>query len=67
MGRVTPIAVGEKSAAAMMDMNIEDFRDLVSKGSLPSPKPIGGHERWSVADLQSVLDGSAMDEDDFTW
>lgn len=68
MGRISPIAVAEKTAAKMMDMAPAEFRQLVSSGSLPSPiKITGSLERWRVSDLESVLSGDAMNEDDFTW
>ncbi|UWQ47633.1 hypothetical protein K3719_07935 [Leisingera aquaemixtae] len=68
MGRITPIAVGEKTAAKMMDMTPGDFRRLVGAGCLPSPITLtSGIERWRVSDLESVLNGNAMNEDEFTW
>lgn len=54
-----PIAVGEKTAAAMLDMTIRDFTELVSTGALPGPKDIGGHKRWMVSELEAILTGSA--------
>lgn len=54
-----PIAVGEKTAAAMLDMTIRDFGDLVANGALPGPKDIGGHKRWMVSDLEAILTGDA--------
>lgn len=54
-----PIAVGEKTAAAMLDMTMRDFGDLVANGALPSPKNIGGHKRWIVSDLEAILTGEA--------
>jgi len=67
MGRIAPIAVAERTAAKMMDMKPSDFRRLVQCGSLPSPVRISGLERWRVSDLESVLNGNAMNEDEFTW
>lgn len=67
MGRIAPIAVAERTAAKMMDMAQSDFRRLVRSGSLPSPVRISGFERWRVTDLESVLNGNAMNEDEFTW
>jgi hypothetical protein len=68
MGRITPIAVGEKTAAKMMDMSPLDFRRLVSAGSLPGPVVISEtHERWRVADLVATLNGEAMQDEDITW
>ncbi len=68
MGRISPIAVGEKTAAKMMDMTTAEFRHLVGSGSLPSPVRITGEFlRWRVSDLDAVLNGNAMNEDDFSW
>lgn len=54
-----PLAVGEKAAAAMLDMSSRDFWDLVSCGALPGPKIIGDHKRWVVSDLEAILSGDA--------
>jgi predicted DNA-binding transcriptional regulator AlpA len=68
MGQVERIAVTEKTAAKMMDMAPTEFRRLVRSGSLPLPVKITGKlERWRVSDLESVLNGSAMNEDEFSW
>ncbi len=68
MGRVERIAVAEKTAAKLMDMAPMEFRQLVKSGSLPSPVKITGNfERWRVSDLEAVLNGDAMNEDDFSW
>lgn len=68
MTRITPIAVGEKNTAKMMDMSLERFQNLVRAGSLPRPKPIApGVERWSVAELDAILNGTKMDDDANTW
>ncbi|NSY36836.1 AlpA family transcriptional regulator [Leisingera sp. ANG59] len=68
MGRIAPLAVAEKTAAKMMDMAPAEFRRLVETGSLPSPVAITGDcKRWRVSDLEAVLNGDAMNEDEFTW
>lgn len=68
MGRISPIAVAEKTAAKMMDMAPLEFRRLVKSGSLPSPVRITrDYERWRVSDLEAVLNGDAMNEDEFSW
>ncbi|WP_171232212.1 hypothetical protein [Ruegeria sp. HKCCA4812] len=68
MTRLTPIAVGEKNAAKLMDMSLERFQNLVESGSLPRPKPIApGVERWSVAELDAILNGTKMDDEEITW
>lgn len=64
---IRPLAVGEKSAAAMLDMSNKDFWDLVSCGALPGPKTIGHHERWLVSELEAILSGvAARPEEAFT-
>ncbi|GAA6197877.1 hypothetical protein NBRC116598_33220 [Pseudophaeobacter arcticus] len=68
MGRISPIAVSETTAAKMMDMAPTEFRRLVQSGSLPLPVKITGNlERWRVSDLEGVLTGNAMNEDEFSW
>jgi len=59
-----PLAVGEKTAAAMLDMSTKDFCELVSCGALPDPKNIGRHKRWLVADLEGILSGKAARPDE---
>lgn len=66
--RTQPIAVREKTAAAMLDMTASEFRALVSCGALPPARPIGGTIRWSVADLEAILIGARRkpeDDEDF--
>ncbi|MEX0303351.1 MAG: helix-turn-helix transcriptional regulator [Leisingera sp.] len=68
MGNPQPLAVSEKTAAKMMDMTVKQFRHLVDCGSLPPPAKIGGDIlRWRVADINAVLNGTAMDEEQITW
>ena len=51
-----------------MDMAPTEFRRLVQSGSLPLPVKITGNlERWRVSDLEGVLTGDAMNEDEFSW
>ncbi|WP_292292995.1 hypothetical protein [Marivita sp.] len=66
--RTQPIAVKERTAAAMFDMTQTEFRELVSLGVLPPAKPIGGTKRWSVAELNAILSGAKRrpeDDEDF--
>lgn len=65
MPRPAPLCVGEKNAAAMLDMKPAEFRRLVEGGALPGPIPVGELERWSVASLEAILNGDAMDDEDF--
>lgn len=59
------IAATERTAAAMLDMPLAEFRRLVEAGALPGPVRIGPHERWRVSDLTAILNGEAM-QDEFT-
>lgn len=60
MGRIDRIAVTEKTAAKMMDMSATKFRELVNFGAFPKPISLaGGIERWRVADLEAIIDGTA--------
>ncbi|WP_158963944.1 helix-turn-helix transcriptional regulator [Chachezhania sediminis] len=59
MAELSPIAVREKHAAAMLDMPVTDFRRLVSQGALPRPVRIGSFDRWRVDQLRATLDGTA--------
>jgi len=55
-----PLAVGESSAARLLDMATAEFRRLVAAGALPPPvKLASGIERWRYDDLRAILDGSA--------
>lgn len=60
MGRIERIAVTEKTAAKMMDMSATKFRELVNFGAFPKPVYLAcGLERWRVADLEAIIDGTA--------
>ena len=58
-GMTGRLAVGEKNAAAMVDMPVRDFLDLVDAGVFPQPTEIGEHKRWLVADIEAILTGEA--------
>jgi predicted DNA-binding transcriptional regulator AlpA len=64
--RPAPLAVGDATAAAMLDLPASEFRKLVAAGALPPPVRIGGHSRWRVDQLTAILDGAAAKpEQDF--
>lgn len=65
MGRHEPIAVRERTAAAMLDMTPAEFRRLVDGGHLPPPRTIGGMARWETSTLRRIISGEAADEGDF--
>ena len=59
-----PLAVGERTAAAMLDLSPKDFFELVACGALPAPRSIGQHKRWMVSDLEAILSGDAARPDE---
>ena len=64
--RPAPLAVGDATAAKMLDMSASEFRRLVASGALPPPISIGGYCRWRVDQLTAILDGAAAKpEQDF--
>lgn len=68
MGKLIPLAVGERNATKLMDMTLPEFKSLVERGSLPAPVQIAqGAERWRVADLDAILCGEAMNGEEITW
>ena len=63
MASHAPIAVGEQTAAKMLDMPVAQFRQLVSEGLLPRGRMIApGFQRWDVETLRQVARGDAVDE-----
>lgn len=67
MPAARPIFAGEKTAASLLDMKPSDFRRLVQRGALPGPVKIGDFERWSVTDLEAIVSGRKMDEEEPEW
>lgn len=64
MSRRTPLlAVKEATAAQMLDMRTNEFRNLVQIGALPQPIDLAGQVlRWRVSDLEAILTGAVPDE-----
>lgn len=59
---VPPLMVRERTAAALLDMDMAQFRSLVQAGSLPPPRCIApGVERWYVPDLDAIAKGEVPD------
>lgn len=54
-----PLAVTDRTAAAMLDMPAARFRRLVDAGVFPGPISIGGMERWRYADIEAIVSGKA--------
>lgn len=60
MAKLTPILASEPSAAALLDMPLETFRELVQAGSLPRGIELApGLVRWDVEDLRRIGRGDA--------
>lgn len=68
MGKISPLAVAERTAAKMMDMAPAQFRELVAQGVLPRPRKVGPLERWDAEELRSVMRGDFADGyEDVQW
>ncbi len=68
MPAALPIALGEKKAAATLDMRPSEFRALVNDGILPKPRKIGPLERWDAEELRALLRGGQTDGyEDVRW
>ena len=63
--RLQPMFAGERSAAALLDMQPSEFRRLVEVGALPRPRRIGNLERWDTAELYSIIRGDITSADEF--
>lgn len=62
MKRGNPIFAAETTAARLMDMPTDKFRDLVEAGHFPRAREIApGVLRWSVADLMLIASGEASE------
>lgn len=62
--QITPLAVGETTAARMLDMKPAEFRHLVATGALPPPVTLAGFARWRVEDLRAIVAGDAAKPDE---
>lgn len=63
MAKHDPIAVQEKTAAALLDMKPCEFRRLVDGGHLPQPRSIGGLPRWDTGELRRIISGDAAQDE----
>jgi hypothetical protein len=66
MVKHTPLFASSKTAASLLDMTETQFLELVAVGALPSSKNIGPHKRWIVRNLEAILNGNAMHEEEYT-
>ena len=54
------LAVKDATAAKMLELSLDRFRQLVAVGALPpAVEIIPNVHRWRVADLEAILDGHA--------
>lgn len=68
MTNLTPLAVGEKSAAKLLDMKVPEFLSLVADGVLPGPRKVGPFQRWDTEELRAVMRGDLVDGfEDVKW
>ncbi|TVP70137.1 MAG: hypothetical protein EA339_13430 [Rhodobacteraceae bacterium] len=69
MPKLTPIMASEPSAAALLDMPLDVFRDLVEAGAIPPGRHIApGLVRWDVDQLKRIGRAETCDGmDDVTW
>lgn len=57
----------ERTAARLVDMKPDEFRDLVDRGLLPPPRRIGNVERFDLAELQAVIRGDLIGGGEMKW
>lgn len=62
-----PLFASEKTAARLLDMKPDAFRELVDKGYLPPPRRIGNLERFDLAELQAVIRGDKISGGEMKW
>ncbi|SHI90481.1 hypothetical protein [Wenxinia saemankumensis] len=67
MTEARPLFASERLAARLLDMSAAEFRRLVGVGALPGPIRIGPHERWNVKEIEAILSGAAMSQDEPEW
>lgn len=65
--RPEPLFASEKTAARLLDMKPDTFRELVDKGHLPPPRRIGDVERFDLAELQAVIRGDKIGGGEMQW
>lgn len=62
MTRLSPILANEKTAAALLDMPVPEFRTLIDRGHLPRGREIApGVIRWDAEALRQIGRGDAID------
>ena len=55
------LAAKERTAARLLDMDVAEFRRLVSAGALPGPARF---DRWEVEELRRIMRGDPTRVDD---
>lgn len=64
MSRLSPILANEKTAAALLDLSVAEFRSAVAAGHLPRGREImPGCIRWDTEMLRKIASGDAIDGD----
>lgn len=62
MAASSPILASDKTAAALLDMRLAEFRRLVEAGVLPPGREIApGLVRWDTEQLRAIGRGDVMD------
>jgi len=64
---IDPLFASEATAARLLDMKPDAFRDLVARGHLPPARRIGNLERFDLAELQAVIRGEKIGGGEMTW
>lgn len=59
------LALKAQEAAKALSLTLPQFEGLVAAGCLPPPVSIGPHDRWRCVDLEAVLTGANVQEDEF--
>lgn len=69
MAPLKPIFAKASTAARLLDLTENEFKELVQEGHLPKPSNIGGiYARWDVEMLKRILSGHASDGmEDVRW
>lgn len=65
--KADPLFASEASAARLLDMKTQRFRELVDLGHLPRPYDIGGEKRFDVAELRRVIRGELIGGGGMEW
>lgn len=60
------LAVKEQEAAKLLSLTVSEFVELVEQAALPQPVLLGGkYPRWRVSEIDAVLAGEMIGDEDF--